>query len=62
MFLDEAEDADSAKAARPFGLRLPDAALIVVLVAPLLVFGILWAPVWNLAQQVGSSLLGGGGG
>ena len=47
MFLAEAEAAETA---RPLGFRFADWALCIVLVVPLLVFGILWSPVWEMAR------------
>jgi len=57
MFL--AESAEPAPA-KVFGFRLADWALCAVLVVPLLVFGILWSGIWNMAQGVVPAIFGGG--
>jgi NADH-quinone oxidoreductase subunit N len=56
MFLVEAEAPETAK---PMGFRFADWALCTVLVVPLLLFGILWSPVWEMALSVASTMFGG---
>lgn len=56
MFLAEGEAPATAKG---FGFRFPDWALCAVLVVPLLVFGILWSGVWEMALSVVPAMFGG---
>ena len=56
MFLTDVEETEAAK---PMGFRFADWALCTVLVVPLLVFGILWSGVWEMASSVASSMFGG---
>ena len=56
MFL---ADAEAPETARPMGFRFADGALCAVLVVPLLLFGILWSGVWEMALSVASTMFGG---
>ena len=56
MFLRDAEEGTEAKA---FSFRFADGLLLAVLVVPVMVFGILWSGVWEIARGVVPAIFGG---
>jgi NADH-quinone oxidoreductase subunit N len=60
MFLVEPDAEAAAAAGEGRGFGLADGLLCAVLVVPLLVFGILWADVWQLAVDAAPLIVGGG--
>ncbi|MFV1959723.1 MAG: NADH-quinone oxidoreductase subunit N, partial [Planctomycetota bacterium] len=58
MYLDQPEAGEVP--AQAFRFRFADRLLCAVLVLPILVFGIFWSGVWDVAQSVVPSLFGGG--
>lgn len=53
------EERPEGAAAPPLAVRPADALLGALLVLPLLVFGVFWSPVWDLAQRLVPAVFGG---
>ena len=51
--------ADDSKAKGALPLAMSDKALCVLLVAPVMIFGIWWGPVWEWASAAVKTLVGG---